>query len=123
MDKGKPEAGKLYSLTGGHGTPSIASGNTWAESEIKDESVLGVGTRQTEKNKTDSKKERTFRVTSYETCHFEQIVKVPEVYTDGDYDQGETEGKAIEKAGEIGDWGNAEYGEVQDQEAQEINGN
>ena len=36
MDKGKPEAGKLYSLTGGHGTPSIASGNTWAESEIKD---------------------------------------------------------------------------------------
>ena len=123
MDKGKPEAGKLYSLTGGHGTPSIASGNTWAESEIKDESVLGVGTRQTEKNKTDSKKERTFRVTSYETCHFEQIVKVPEVYTDGEYDQGETEGLAIEKAGEIGDWGNAEYGEVQDQEAQEINGN
>ncbi len=31
----KPEAGKLYSLTGGHGTPSIASGNTWAESEVK----------------------------------------------------------------------------------------
>ena len=68
-------------------------------------------------------KERTFRVTSYETCHFEQIVKVPEVYTDGEYDQGETEGKAIEKAGDIGEWGNAEYGEVQDQEAQEINGN
>ena len=56
MDKGKPEPGKIYSLTGGHGTPSIASGNTWAESEIKDESVLGVGTRQTEKNKTDSKR-------------------------------------------------------------------
>ena len=123
MDKGKPEAGKLYSLTGGHGTPSIASGNTWAESEIKDESVLGVGTRQTEKNKIGSKKERTFRVTSYETCHFEQIVKVPEVYTDGEYDQGETEGKAIEKAGDIGEWGNAEYGEVQDQTAEEINGN
>ena len=47
-------------------------------------------------------KERTFRVTSYETCHFEQIVKVPEVYTDGEYDQGETEGKAIEKAGDNG---------------------
>ena len=123
MDKGKPEAGKIYALTGGHDTPSIASGNTWAESEIKDESVLGVGTRQTEKNKTDSKKERTFRVTSYETCHFEQIVKVPEVYTDGEYDQGETEGKAIEKAGDIGEWGNAEYGEVTDQEAQEIDGN
>ena len=30
MDKGKPEAGKLYSLTGGHGTPSIACGTTWA---------------------------------------------------------------------------------------------
>ena len=56
MDKGKPEAGKIYALTGGHDTPSIASGNTWAESEIKDESVLGVGTRQTEKNKTDSRK-------------------------------------------------------------------
>ena len=35
-DKGKPEAGKVYSLTGGHGTPSIASGNTWAESEVKE---------------------------------------------------------------------------------------
>ena len=35
MDKGKPEAGKIYALTGGHGTPSIASGNTWAESEVK----------------------------------------------------------------------------------------
>ena len=52
MDKGKPEAGKVYALTGlGN---AIANGNTWAESEIKDESVLGVGTRQTEKNKTDS---------------------------------------------------------------------
>ena len=36
VDKGKPEAGKIYSLTGGHGTPSIASGNTWAESEVKE---------------------------------------------------------------------------------------
>ena len=35
LDKGKPEAGKEYSLTGGPGTPSIASGNTWAESEVK----------------------------------------------------------------------------------------
>ena len=35
MDKGKPIAGKLYSLTGGADTPSIASGNTWAESEAK----------------------------------------------------------------------------------------
>ena len=32
----KPAPGKVYSLTGGHGTPSIASGNTWAESEVKE---------------------------------------------------------------------------------------
>jgi hypothetical protein len=31
----KPEPGKLYSLTGGPGKPSIAAGNTWAESEVK----------------------------------------------------------------------------------------
>ena len=48
-DKGKPEAGKIYSLTGlGN---SIANGNTWAESEVKEDNVLGDGTRQTEKNK------------------------------------------------------------------------
>ena len=35
MNKGKPISGKIYSLTGGPGTPSIASGNTWAESETK----------------------------------------------------------------------------------------
>ena len=54
IDKGKPEAGKIYALTGGHDTPSIASGNTWAESEVKENGVLGAGTRQTEKNKTGS---------------------------------------------------------------------
>ena len=32
--KDKPEAGKIYALTGGKGTPSIAAGNTWAESEV-----------------------------------------------------------------------------------------
>ena len=49
VDKGKPEAGKIYSLTGlGN---SIANGNTWAESEVKEDNVLGDGTRQTEKNK------------------------------------------------------------------------
>ena len=52
----KPEADKVYALTGGHGDKCIANGNTWAESEIKHESGLGVGTRQTEKNKTDSKR-------------------------------------------------------------------
>ena len=53
MDKGKPIAGKQYALTGAG--KSIANGNTWAESEVKDESVLGAGTRQTEKNKIGSK--------------------------------------------------------------------
>ena len=50
----KPQADKVYALTGGHGDKCIANGNTWAESEVKDNGVLGVGTRQTEKNKTDS---------------------------------------------------------------------
>ena len=31
----KPEAGKIYALTGGSKTPSIMAGNTWAESEVK----------------------------------------------------------------------------------------
>jgi hypothetical protein len=33
----KPQPGKVYSLTGGPGTPSIAAGNTWAESLVKEE--------------------------------------------------------------------------------------
>ena len=37
VDKGKPEAGKVYSLTGKKGDKCIANGNTWAESEVKDE--------------------------------------------------------------------------------------
>ena len=50
MDKGKPESGKQYALTGAG--KSIANGNTWAESEVKEDNiVLGDGTRQTEKNK------------------------------------------------------------------------
>jgi hypothetical protein len=35
----KPEYGKIYALTGGHGQRSIASGNTWAESEVKKEEL------------------------------------------------------------------------------------
>ena len=31
----KPEAGKVYALTGGPGSRCIANGNTWAESEVK----------------------------------------------------------------------------------------
>ena len=33
----KPEDGKIYSLTGGRGTACIANGNTWKESEVKDD--------------------------------------------------------------------------------------
>ena len=32
----KPEAGKVYALTGGPGSRCIANGNTWAESEVID---------------------------------------------------------------------------------------
>jgi hypothetical protein len=33
----KPEEGKVYALTGGRGTRCIANGNTWKESEVKDD--------------------------------------------------------------------------------------
>jgi hypothetical protein len=33
----KPEQGKIYSLFGGKGEPCIAKGNTWAESEVKED--------------------------------------------------------------------------------------
>jgi hypothetical protein len=36
-DKGKPESGKVYRLTGGPDVASIAGGSTWAESEVRDE--------------------------------------------------------------------------------------
>jgi hypothetical protein len=36
----KPEAGKTYALTGGPGSRCIANGNTWAESEIKEQELL-----------------------------------------------------------------------------------
>ena len=32
----KPEAGKVYALTGGPGSRCIANGNSWAESEVTD---------------------------------------------------------------------------------------
>ena len=34
----KPEAGKVYALTGGPGSRCIANGNSWAESEVTDPS-------------------------------------------------------------------------------------
>ena len=33
----KPEADKVYALTGGHGDKCIANGNTWEESEVQSE--------------------------------------------------------------------------------------
>ena len=33
----KPQAGKEYKLTGGSGEICIANGNSWSESEVKDE--------------------------------------------------------------------------------------
>ena len=33
----KPEQGKIYSLFGGTGEPCIAAGNSWAESEVKED--------------------------------------------------------------------------------------
>jgi len=33
----KPEEGKVYALTGATGTACIANGNTWQESEVKDD--------------------------------------------------------------------------------------
>ena len=33
----KPEEGKVYSLTGAKGTACISNGNTWKESEVKDD--------------------------------------------------------------------------------------
>ena len=35
-DRGRPEPGKQYALTGGKGQPSIMGGNTWAESEVRE---------------------------------------------------------------------------------------
>jgi len=36
IEANKPEAGKVYALTGGPGSRCIANGNTWKESEVED---------------------------------------------------------------------------------------
>ena len=36
----KPEAGKVYALTGGPGSRCIANGNTWVESEVDQQELL-----------------------------------------------------------------------------------
>ena len=86
----KPEADKVYALTGGHGDKCIANGNTWAESEVKDNGVLGVGTRQTEKNKTDSKRKYKIAV------DFDGRREDGE-YLDGRVVQAEDEDEALQK--------------------------
>ncbi len=35
IERGKPEEGKIYALTGGIGSKCIMNGSTWAESEVK----------------------------------------------------------------------------------------
>jgi len=35
--KGSPEYGKIYSLTGSSDTPSIMRGDSWKDSEVKDD--------------------------------------------------------------------------------------
>lgn len=35
MDRGKPEYGKQYALTGAPGTKCIMNGDTWAASEVR----------------------------------------------------------------------------------------
>ena len=65
-------------------------------------------------------KTKEFRVTSYEKVWYEQDVVVPEVYVDGQYDESETRDLAIETAGNKGEWGGPEGGEVEEQVAEEI---
>ena len=36
-EEDKPKEGKVYSLTGGPGQRCIANGNTWKDSEVKDD--------------------------------------------------------------------------------------
>lgn len=36
-EQDKPKQGKQYRLIGGKDTPSIANGNSWAESEVKND--------------------------------------------------------------------------------------
>ncbi len=37
VEEDKPKEDKVYALTGAKGTACIANGNTWKESEVKDD--------------------------------------------------------------------------------------
>ena len=39
----KPQAGKIYALTGTSSSRCIANGNTWSESEVKDTEARQLG--------------------------------------------------------------------------------
>jgi hypothetical protein len=39
----KPEAGKVYALTGGPGSRCIANGNSWKESEVVQDLAADAG--------------------------------------------------------------------------------
>tara|TARA_Y100001938_G_C7968644_1_gene368177 strand:+ start:710 stop:889 length:180 start_codon:yes stop_codon:yes gene_type:complete len=53
IKKDKPEAGKVYALTGARGARCIANGNTWEESEVKDPADRSLG-REAQTNKLSS---------------------------------------------------------------------
>ena len=86
----KAEADNVYALTGGHDDKCIANGNTWAESEVKDNGVLGAGTRQTEKNKIGSNRKYKIAV------DFDGRREDGE-YLDGRVVQAEDEDEALQK--------------------------
>ena len=43
IEANKPEAGKVYALTGGPGSRCIANGNTWKESEVVQDLAADAG--------------------------------------------------------------------------------
>ncbi len=49
----KPQAGKVYALTGARGTSCIANGNTWKESEVHGEHAVTIdwGSEKQERKK------------------------------------------------------------------------
>ena len=46
MPKDKPEPGKIYKLTGGSNDKCISNGNTWKESEVKENAIQPANRKQ-----------------------------------------------------------------------------
>ena len=60
----KPEAGKVYALTGGPGSRCIANGNSWSESEVtshKPQASQGTRVGPPKKDQASSGKQRLDR--------------------------------------------------------------